>query len=191
MGANLVFNSLAELQKQAVSTPGGLNDMYYVPVEDVSYIGPLNPLTGTIGRFAVVPGARIYKLASIPKGKAFTETPQQGRGGTYYDIVVSGFIPFESEANHVQLSVAQYYRYIVIAVSHQEGIVRIIGSIENPARISNTFSTGSDYSEAPGTVIQFGWHNEEKAPLWVPAHGSGPGAPLGEPSNWNPAIPPI
>lgn len=177
MLSNFIFNQTRKLERIQQSMPGGFYQMFFVKVQDVLTLGPINPVTGTIAELSFRPGIDGHSGFYAPRRKGYKEVTKKSDAGNFLEITVTCFVPYEDLPTHLAINSMMVHDYI-LALSTHSGLVRILGSLDNPVKFSHEFTTGDEPKDVPGTTLMFTWQTEYKPPIFVPANGSEP-TPIG------------
>lgn len=149
------------MQRLKQPAAGGLCSIEFVPVNWIVYFPEVNPKYNTITQRIRLLDGKAWQVCPAPdRERSLIEAQKQNDGGMYIDSTIQAFLPFDSASNEVALKVMRYYRYIVV-VNMPNGIRKLIGSMDNPARFSRDFNTGGDYTADMGSPIQFTWSSED------------------------------
>lgn len=153
----------------------GPSKIYFIPVESLIKDPDLFSAPGII---ATVPAftAKLCEAQLINASKDYNEVQKEDDAGDSFEITVDGFLPFENVPLNQTLKTMKYHRYIVL-VQDCTGVVKWLGSKENPVKITQIFGSGKRRgSTARGTNLRFFWRSIDK-PLIVTT-GVPPGALL-------------
>ena len=163
MPSNLIYKTVADIERQYASHPGSLVRIQYAPIQNIVAYGTYDRVTGLLSGLNVTD----LKTAYLPVSrKALEEVQKQSDHGAYMEITVQGFIPFETVQNNRSLNLFKYLRFIVL-VDMPNGITHVIGSPDNGARFSHSYNSGNVFDSVPGTTIQWTWEHEDKSPMWA------------------------
>lgn len=169
MTGNLVYNGFDSL-RLSPSSGGGFQFVLYVPISQIQTFGNHINNTGYHDGLSLKsPNGRYYTAVLPPTGRGYTETQRQGDGGTYYDIAVTGLLPFTSPETELALEALVLERFVIF-VQLPNNVVKIIGSPENPAKFQHNIDTGSSIKNVPATDISFTWQSPAKPPILVPSN---------------------
>ena len=111
---------------------GSLASIYIVLLDDVTTI----PIATALEISGNISAAAFTKIEPIENGAAFTETQQESEHGPVYNYTVP--ITINKERKDITIALAGFVgrKCIAITIDNNDGTARIIGSIEQPARLS-------------------------------------------------------
>lgn len=170
MTGNLVFSGLNSI-KQAASSGGGLQYLFFTPVGNVSNFPAYVNTTGYVNQPAVTFG-QWYCAVLPPTSRGYREEQKEGEGGPYFDVQVNGFLPFDSAENQLTLEYLMHERFIVMA-QLANAVIKVLGDKESPCRFFQSQDTGQTIKGIPGTNIGFTWQNAVKPPILSPTDLAG------------------
>lgn len=166
MTGNLVFNGLNDLVNSA-SIGGGLQYLFFIPVNNVVTFPAYNNTTGYVSQPSPAFLQRWYTALMQPTNRGYREEQARGDGGTYFDVQVNGFIPFDRAGNQLSLEYMTHERFIVMA-QLGNSVVKVLGNKKNPCRFFHSQDTGLSIKGVPGTNISFSWQTDAKPPILSP-----------------------
>lgn len=164
MFPNSVYNEQEVIRKVAAH-PGGFIYLFFLPVSQLHYLGDFNPSTGIIDVIAFKAGNPQIFYAECPAtSRGYSEEQQEGNGGEYFNITVNAVLPFTDQDRELNLKSMLRDRYILL-VWLPNNIIKVVGSEEDPAQISQSFGTGTSVTDVPGTALQWTWQYPDRAPM--------------------------
>jgi len=95
---------------------------------------------------------------------SFTERHKEGPGGPEWTIQVKGFKAYDSADDRSQLEDMVRRRWVVQATDNN-GLIRRLGDLRNPARLTIDFDTDNAITGARGYTMTWTWENDRPAPL--------------------------
>jgi len=157
--SNQFYKEVSPIKKDAKPLRGGLWHVLYCPLERVNYFPDVNPASNKIDDDFDVDAW--FRVNSSNYKKGYREESRTGDGGDYLEITVTVNLPFESAENHQSLDRLKYHRYI-LAVITPLGLVKILGTKENPVTLRQAGYSGENPKEESGTQLTFFWVSEDK-----------------------------
>lgn len=166
MSGNLSFDGRGTL-KQNPDSAGGMQFVLFVPVKDIQTFGTYDHATGYHSGLSLFGTGNYYTAELPPTGRGYAEEQKEGEGGIYYDINVTGLLPFASAENELKLEALAAERYVLL-VQLPNNIIKIIGTPDSPARFAHAMNTGQTIKGIPATDIGFNWQSDAKPPMFSP-----------------------
>lgn len=165
MFKNTIYRQQGSLKREP-SHPGGFIHLLYTPLENIAAIGRPDPNTGIVNTitFANVNSPVLYHLQSQPAGRFYSEDVVNGDGGPYYNISCGARLPFNSQERELLLHSFHNERYIVI-VSQNNGVIKLMGSLEEGAKVSPVYHSGTGTKGVGAHSISWEWQSCERALL--------------------------
>lgn len=145
--------------------PGGICSFLFFLHEDVQQWPVIDPQTGIIlDSVQLYPGKSFYTIQLIETDRFFKEDMQQGPGGPYHNITLSG--KFAGNTNNATLLLGKYQHHqFGILAKDRNGDQRLMGDKHTGAKINFDYTSG-DISENRGRAISFSWKNPQPAPIY-------------------------
>lgn len=153
------------LHRQPTLIPGGICSFLIFLHEDVEQWPVINPQTGIIlDSVQLFAGKSYYTISLAETDRFFKEDQQQGPGGPYHNITLSG--KFAGNTNNATLLLGKYQHHqFGILVKDRNGEQRLIGDKHTGARITHDYTSG-DITENRGRNISFNWKNPQPTPIY-------------------------
>ena len=158
---------------------GGVREFRFAPIQHLR--NPPDIILGTVDeemdfrQFA--PGESYdWNTGYVTEDTAeFQETETEGPGGTLFIAEFTGFFPGDTAEQRANLDdIVRHYH--VVDVTDNNGNLRRMGTLQNPARITTAFSTGRGASNRPGYELRVRWSGRHPVPFCVESSGSGSGS---------------
>lgn len=138
----------------------GVTKVLYLPIESLA-----NDPTSfdALGNISAIP--TIYAKWNIAhfimQGVEHNENQSINDLGDIFEETVTGVLPFDEKLNHITLNQLMHQRFIVLVYSR--GVVKWLGSKENPCKLVHNYSTGSRKNgSSANTTISFVWRTAHK-----------------------------
>lgn len=139
---------------------GGNKSFMFCPVGDiVSIPDPISNIVMTAATMAT--GKTFLNGYAAPKTLLFEENDQKNSAGTYFIQKISGFYPKITSTILALFKEMQNDKFILI-VKDNNGYIRLVGSLEQPAQFRYKSSTASNIPSRNG--ISFGFEAQSIYP---------------------------
>lgn len=160
-----VFTPVASLTKSPVKT-GGLCRIALFKWDDVFSWPIVDPATGCLAtEINLKPGASMYVLECVDRGRIFTESKKRSSAGSYYDIEVNAELAGNSSGNTLSVATMDFHDFGII-VNDRDGLQRLIGSPDCGATLVHDYSSG-DIEVSRKRKLKFTWQHPTKAPIYL------------------------
>jgi hypothetical protein len=154
--------SLQNINRSCGDKSAGILKIYVGYADDVSSIP--DPVYNVVqDDIVMITGKRFKTFEATEQTAVFNETKKDSdMDGNFYDWILSFFIPGDDNelAQMVQQMVSK--KFIVI-YKDITGIYRILGSVSNPLKFTNTSTTGDTPGSRSGYVFTFSGSEQRKA----------------------------
>lgn len=139
-----------------------MTDLNYQPVNNIggNYLVRVVPAIGTTPNLA--PGAPItfregfrwYFIYGTDQTKLYDEKQSISDNGPYWELTIGLFVPGDAADRRKQLAEMVRYRYI-LQCEDNTGLLRQIGTFEQPLELTYEFSTGKSVGDLRGYMLSF------------------------------------
>lgn len=152
----------ALLRSKTPQAPG-LCKLYFIAVENLSADPSVFSSPGIIAALPTLWAK--FATAELPNfNRDYSEEQREDDGGDFLEITINGFLPFENSTQHSYLRNMQHHRYVLMVVNPL-GLVKWIGTKENPVKMLQSYSSSKRGGSSSGTNIRFVWRSKEKPPV--------------------------
>jgi hypothetical protein len=160
-----VFTPVTTLTKSPVAT-GGACKVTFFNHGDVLNWPAVDPLTGKLtAAIDLKPGASIYFLECVDKGRTFSETKKRSTAGPIYDIEVNAELAGNSPGNTLALAAMDFHNFGII-VNDRDGMQRLIGNPDSGASLDHDYNSG-DIVTSRKRKLKWTWEHPTKAPIYT------------------------
>lgn len=150
---------------------GGLESFQFIPVGDVASIARAKD--HVITELVTLDTGKAWLDAYVTLGSlAYSEGKNKTIHGNHYNRSLVGFVPKDTEALAELFDEMGDVRFI-IDYTDNNGVRKLIGSLDSPLVFSSQLSTGNDAAARNGHFITFSGNSPHKAYIYDPAAGSG------------------
>lgn len=161
----------ASLTRERNTLCPGITKVLYLPIESLT----ADPSSfDALGNISAIPStAAKWNVAHfIMQGVEHTETQAINDLGDIFEEAVTGVLPFDEKTNHIILNQLMHQRFIVLVYSN--GIVKWLGSKENPCKLVHNYGSGSRKNgSSANTTISFVWRTAHKPLILAATVSSG------------------
>lgn len=155
---------LTNFPAKKIYLSGGYRSFQFVPVNKVlSY--PMISAAAAVVAVGLSSDAAWYQGYATDQTLSYTEEQQVDANGKYFNLIVSGFIPGDSQALITLISEMEIYRHL-LTVKDSRGFKRLIGSPAAPLDFSANFNSGTGRSDQKGFTFQFTGQSLYRAPIY-------------------------
>lgn len=162
-----MYNNIYAAQDNLVRldpSVGGVCRIYMAPIQHINSWPVINPLIGAAPNIpSLLPGKVWYSIDNMPANAIYKEEEQDSNAGIYVKMQVTMPIADDSNANSLR-SLSHRYHQFVIIIEEQNGMVRMIGSKDAGARITQNYSS-ADEDGTRQRIINMFWEHEMPALL--------------------------
>lgn len=132
---------------------GGINSFRYIPISEVLYLS--EAIEGKVCEPLTIkaPG-RWYDFYATEGTMGFNEVKENSPHGDFYKVRLSGFVPKDRPELIHALNKMRNQKFI-IDYTDNNGLRKIIGTIDEPLRLKHSFDTGADVPNRAGTSFEF------------------------------------
>ena len=137
---------------------GGFCRFWFIPVEEVETIPPIDPLTQYLTAEPVLVTDKVWRgPVPVPeKTLGFLETQQNGTAGSYFKQSIQGTSPGDYPQHRVNLDNMTYAKFICVGKLRAGGFYLLVGSIDSPLDFDQEFTSGANGSnDNAGTKLAF------------------------------------
>lgn len=155
---------MEDINKHCDDNLGGLYYFKFIPVDDVVSI--VEPLNSKVCEPVVLNNlARWFNCYATEGTIKYTEEKQQSPHGDYYKAKLTAFIPKDRAEVINQINLMNN-KLFVIDYTDNNGLRKLVGTINNPLRFSDNLDTGSNAANRNGFTIEFVGDILKKAPTY-------------------------
>lgn len=138
---------MTDLNYDPVNNIGGLYRIRFVPVAGIT------PTLAT-GTPNFRDGFRFYTAYGTESTRLYEERQSTSDNGPIWDLTVSAFLPGDNPERRTQLAEMVRHRFI-IQCEDNNGLLRQVGSYDQPLELSYQFVTGKAVSDLRGYALTF------------------------------------
>lgn len=144
---------------------GGFCSWWYTLRENVLQWPEVNPVTQKLSDEPILKAGKAwYGPVNVPDTSVgYTETQEVDRSGLYYKQRVTGIIPGNDAASHINLQNLTYHQFIIIGKVRAGGFFLMVGGRYAGMRLDHETTTGDGQPGAPGTKLAFTTQSAFKA----------------------------
>lgn len=134
------------INKPTESNLGGVVKVYAIRKEDVVWIGTDSFLLSTADN--------VRLIYCTPETVSFSEEQGNRDGNDYFDMLLQGFVPGDSDTVREAIMEMAGRKYLVL-FEDGNGLYKLAGTLNYHLVFSSSFSTGANTSDRRGHTITF------------------------------------
>jgi hypothetical protein len=150
---------LRALGKLSPNFVGGFCKLWYTPIENISQFPAIDPTNQLLRAEPVLKASKTwYGPLTIPDDKrGWKQKLQRGRPGIWYSQQVTGMVPGNNSANHINLQNLAYHQLCVVGKLRAGGFHIILGNAETGMDVTSETASGGESFDSPGTSLTLDW----------------------------------
>lgn len=155
---------MEDINKHCDDNLGGVQPFKFIPVDDIaSMVEPIN--SKVLEPVTLKALARWFNCYATEGTIKYNEEKQQSPHGDYYKAKLTAFIP-KDRAEVIEQLKQMNNKLFVIDYTDNNGLRKLVGTIDNPLSFSDTIDTGDNASKRNGYTIEFSGELLKKAPTY-------------------------
>jgi len=124
---------------------GGLLKIWAVPPSVISIVSNTVSFSTTDA---------IVEMYCSPGSMSFSEKQAEGKPGISYKTELNAFVPKDTPEAQAIIDDMSRRKWVVVYMDQNE-LCKVVGTVDNPVRVSFDLGTGADTSEKNGHTVSF------------------------------------